>query len=1032
MKRILSLFVALLVSTTWVLAQQFTVTGVVTDGTAPVAGATVTVQGTTVGTLTDTNGRYSINVPGPDAVLVFSYVSFTPTTVGVDGRSAVDVTLKNHILDEVVVTALGITKEKKKLGYSVQEVVAPDLAKIPASNVAANLTGKVAGLRISNSPDLFSAPAIALRGAAPVIIVNGSPVESANFYEIAPEDIESINVLKGPAAAVLYGQMGRYGVIQVQTKKARDPMKVTFSNSIGFNVGLAAAPEYQSKYGTGYQGQYRLGNTTDEFWGAWGPELDGRLLPQWNSPMDEDGNAIAIPWIPRGKDNLTNFLETGYTSNTNVSFETKGEKGDFRASFSYMYQKGDVPNTKLRSYTANVGGGVNLSKKVRLDANLNYSKLISPNYPSMGYGRSSPIYTMILWTGTNVDVRNLRDYWAPGMAGLQQRNYDVGPGYQYGSFDYNNPYFVLFENTRGYNKDVVFGTVSAVWDILPGLDFTFRQGVNSNSLHQSYRTAVSTAYTRDGNYSESYSYDIQSMTDVMLKYDKSLGDFDIGAMVGGNFRYWTDNYMSASTDGLAVPGVYNLSNTINPTTPSSRKRELEERAVYGYIDVSWKNYIILNATMRNQWSSTLPTWGKNSYLYPSVQLATIVSEYIPMPKQISYIKLRAAMAKVGSAFSPYYFTPTYSQGTTWNDNLSLYSPGTAYADIEPSFSTGYEFGSELRFFNNRLGFDVTYFRFEDGPLTYTQPISTSSGMTGVVKNGLTWLRRGWEVVINGSPFKNPNGFSWDIMVNASRYREILHKLAPGEEKYGNLRIGDRKDKIFGTAIMRAPENSEYAGQIIVNNSGLVQNSNGYTQIPQHLGHTNSDVELSLLNTMSFKHFVMSINFDAIIGGKILSQYEKYMYAGGKSLKIDDTERANWYNGGTYVAQGVKVISGSLETNVDGIISDTRIFAPNDIETNYFDYVQRLYGYYGIDEAVKIDRSFMKLREVSLTYDFGWLLKNNKVLRGATVSVVGRNLFLITKSGLIDPDAYGPLHGSNWDNLQTPSFRNIGFNVSLTF
>ena len=1026
-------FVVLLMCITVSFAQtngSITVTGTVVDEKGEsIIGATVQVEGTTNGVITDIAGKYSVRVENDKSTLRFSFVGLVPVVEQVKGRRIINVVLKSdtEVLDEVVVTALGIKKEKKKLGYAVQDLDAPALTKIPAANTASNLTGKIAGLKVSNSPNLFDTPALLLRGVAPVVVIDGVPVESATFWEVAPEDIESMCVLKGPAAAVLYGQMGQNGVIQITTKKAKEAVKISVNSSTGFDTGMIANPSYQKKYGTGYQGQYRVGNSTDEFWGAWGPELDGRLLPQWNSPYDADGNRIAIPWIPRGKDNLKNMLRTGVVTNNNISVETKFDKGDFRISLSEMHQKGVFENTKLNSYTVNMSGGIQFSKKLRFDANINYNKIDSPNFPSVGYGRNSPIYSMILWAGANVDVRDLRNYWAPGLEGLQQRNFDIGPGYDNGSFDYNNPYFILYENLHGYHKNTAYGSASLKYDVTNELNITLRTGVNMNQLMEDYRTAYSTAYNRNGNYSQSYKNDFQILTDLIAKYDKKLGIFDVGAMLGFNARQYNDASHYAETDGLAVPGIYTLSNSMKPTTPTSSKRELAEYAVYGYLDLGWKNYLMLNLTARNQWSSTIPTFGKNSYLYPSAQLSTVVSEYIPMPEFISYLKLRGSYARVGSAFSPYYFSPVYSETGTWNNNLGLTSPEIIYSkDIKPSYSTGYEVGGELRLFNNRLGFDATYFYFIDGPQTYNQPISETSGYGAYCLNGLKTLRKGWELSITASPFRNERGFNWDLVLNLSSYRNYLHELPEGQTQYGELKVGDRMDAIYGSAIMYAPENSEYAGQVIIGDNGNIQKDN----IKQKLGYSNNDLMVGFSNNMSYGPVSLNFSFDACIGGKMLSQYNRYMWAGGRSLDIDDQERQNWYAGKEYIAEGVKVVSGELKRDGEGnVISDTRKFAPNDIPTNYFDYVQNSKGYYGIDECVLVDRSFLKLREVSLTYDLTKHLTKTPI-KGASVSLVGRNLFLITKSGLVDPDQHN--ENTVWDNLQTPSFRNIGFNVNVTF
>ena len=293
-------------------------------------------------------------------------------------------------------------------------------------------------------------------------------------------------------------------------------------------------------------------------------------------------------------------------------------------------------------------------------------------------------------------------------------------------------------------------------------------------------------------------------------------------------------------------------------------------------------------------------------------------------------------------------------------------------------------------------------------------------------NGLKTLRKGWEIAITGSPFKNPKGFSWEAVLNLSSYRKYLKELPEGQTKYGELKVGDRMDAIYGTAMMCAPEGSEYEGQVIIGANGQIQKDD----IKQKLGYANNDLMVGFTNTMSYGKLTLNFSFDACIGGKMLSQYNRYMWAGGRSLDIDDQARKDWYAGKDYIAQGVNVISGTLERDGDGnVISDTRQFAPNAKTTNYFDYIQNSKGYYGIDECVLVDRSFLKFREISLSYDLSALLKNT-FIKGANVSLVAKNLFLITKSGLVDPDQYN--EDTTWDNLQTPSFRNVGFNVNLTF
>jgi hypothetical protein len=383
---------------------------------------------------------------------------------------------------------------------------------------------------------------------------------------------------------------------------------------------------------------------------------------------------------------------------------------------------------------------------------------------------------------------------------------------------------------------------------------------------------------------------------------------------------------------------------------------------------------------------------------------------------------------VGSAFSPYYFSNVYTKEVPWDNNVSLGTPGYIFTkDIRPSFSTGYEFGAESRMFGNRLGLDFAYFYFIDGPQTYSQAISEASGWTSYILNGREDLRKGWELTVTGTPVRTSTGFSWDLLFNISSYRKYLHKLPDNQTSIGSIKVGDRWDAIYGTAYMRAPKGSAYAEQIIIGNNGLAQADD----IKQLIGYANNDFIAGFSNSFKYKSWSLVASFDGCIGGKIISNYTKYMWAGGRSLKIDDKERQAWYAGESYTATGVNVIAGELVRDGDGkVISDNRVFEPNTKETNYFDYIQNSSGYYGINEAVLVDRTFIKMRELVLTYNFPNSMLGKTPLKAASFSVVGRNLFMYSKAGLIDPDQFSEFSTS--DNLQTPSFRNVGFNINISF
>ncbi len=1005
-----------------VFAQQSTITGKVVDDTdnSPVAGAFIKLKNGKGAAVADHNGVFSLKVnPSQNIIIEVSSVGYAMQEVTVNG-SSIDIRLqrKSSVIEDVVVTALGIKKEKKRLGYAVQEIKGEDLVKAREPNAIATLTGKVAGLRIANSSDFFKTPDIKLRGVTPLIVVDGMPLESSNMWEISGDDIESYSVLKGPAASALYGSRGVNGAIQITTKRGSSTKRRSmfeFNSTTTFDVGMIAQPKIQYDYGTGYHGAYKQGDGTDEYWGAWGPKLDGRLLVQYNSPLNPDGTKQPMPWIARGKDNLQNFLRTGILNTDNVSFSTSNENSDFRVSLSQMFQRGVVPNTKLGGTTFNISGGAYLgsAKKLRFDATVNYNKLYTPNYPSVGYGRSSFIYGMILWVGANTDVRDLRNYWVPGQEGLQQYNYD-------GAGDYNNPYFVAYEQTNGYYRDAINGKLSLQYKLNDHLSITARTAVNNYTQYEPKVWPKSFNWVRDGAYSENWYNMFESNTDVLAEYNGKISTIDLKATVGGSFRSWQERNIYGTTDGLYIPEFNNFSNSINPKTPTNYKRDLEEYGIYGSVDLSYKSYVFLGLTGRYDKSSTLPL-NNNGYFYPSVSLSTVLNEYIRFPQAISFVKLRGAVTKVGGAMSPYQTSVAYTTGTRWDDNLTLFYPdGLISNDIGPSFSTGSEVGGEIRFLNSRLGLDVTYFNFVDGPQTYNQAISSASGYATVLVSGRKTQRKGWELQLIATPVQK-NDFRWNIALNWSTYKQYLKELAPGEKNEGILRIGDRMDYISGYGFEFSPD-----GQVVIGSNGLP-----VYQRNKKLGYYGDNWIGGITNTFSYKQLVLSFSFDARVGGKIISQYERYLWAGGRHVNIDPKERERWYNSTTddYVVQGVKVISGEISRDVNGkVISDTRQFAPNDYKTNYFDYIQNTYGYWGLDEAAIVNRGYVKLREVVLTYKFPQHILDKSFIKGASISVVGRNLLLFTNSSIIDPDQFT----GAYDNLQTPAFRNIGFNINVNF
>lgn len=1024
---------------------QIKVAGTVKDAgnKSPVIGATIIVQGTTTGTTTGEDGRFVLTVPNASAVLTVEFMGYKPQEVTVGDRTNLDILLSEEqiAMDEVVVTALNVPKQKAALGYSVQEVKGEDMAKSRDANPFTSLVGKVAGMRIGIPSDLMKSPEIQIRGVTPMIVIDGVPVQS-DTWNVSPDDIESFSVLKGPTAAALYGSQGKNGVIQITTKRAAQGGKaytVEINSSTQFQSGFIAIPKVQNEYGSGSNFQYDFGdglkgningiNNSDS--DVWGPRLEGQLIKQWNSPMDANGIRTPIPWLPRGVDNLQAYMQTGLLTSNNIAVSSGNKSDYFRISISDTYQKGLFPNTKLNSSNVNIAGGTTLSKKVRVEGNLNYNRTNSPNYPDVEYNPRSPLYLLTVWSGANNDVRDLKNYWVPGMEGLQQINYDYA--------QYNNPWFQAYENTRGHYKDDVHGQVNLSWRITPDLDVRLRSNLSTYSLNKNEKYPVSgsvydEAYKWVGGYEESNEKFFEWDNDILINYAKQLSrSFGIKASLGASYRNQQQNESWAGTlGGLIVPGIYTLQNSVEsrPGTSSSWKKQVG--SVYGYVDLDYKNYLFLGLTGRMDKSSTLPL-NNNTYFYPSVSLSAVISEMVDISKVFSFLKIRGSYARVGGDMEVYGLTNTYNQGNRWNGMTPLYYSSTALdPNIEPEFSSSYEFGADMRFFKNRLGIDATYFYAEDGPQIFELDTPPSSGFDKRKLNGLTYKRKGYEVAVTAAAIRNKT-FNWDITANISSSHRFLKEVYGDVSNLGYVKLGERIDQIWVEDFMRSA-----SGEVIYKD-GMPQRD----PIKKYWGNSDPDFIYGLSNRFSYKNFTLVVSVDGAVGGLIANdtwenlwksgRHEKsaneWRYKDWEAYKKDPNGYGTTYKG-SLIPDGVVVTDGELKRDADGnVISDSRTYAKNTTPVLYYDWAGSSRGYYRTESQRMQDRTYLKLREVTLTYDLPQrLLKKTGFISKASVSFIGRNLLYFAKADYIDLDQF--LTGTT--ALQTPSPRSYGFNVNIVF
>ncbi|HEX6227082.1 MAG TPA: SusC/RagA family TonB-linked outer membrane protein [Chryseolinea sp.] len=1020
--------------------QGVTVSGQVTEGGGnPLPGVSILEKGTSKGTTSDAQGNFSIAVESAEAVLVFSFIGYKTQEIEVANRSSFNVAMEDDVtaLSEVVVTALGVQKEVKSLGYAVQKVDGASSTKAREPNIMNSLTGKVAGLQVNNQTDLFQDPEILLRGAKPLIVIDGVPNIEGDLWKINADDIESYNVLKGATASALYGSIGRNGAIMITTKRgsAQNALSVEVNSSTMFQPSFIRIPEVQTTYGNGYNGQYAYvdgsGSGLEGGGWIWGPKMNQPdpstpsgfwETTQFNSPVDpETGELIPLPFLSRGANNVKNFFRTGMISTNNISVSGGSENGTFRVSVSNTYQKGIVPNTQLNNTSFAVSGGYKLSKNLRTDASLTYNRQYTDNFPEVGYGPENYLYNLVLWTGPDIDVNDLRDYWTKGQEDVQQRHYNKSW--------YNNPYFQAYEFLQGYYRDNVFGQVKLDYNVLPGLDLTLRTGFNQYSLNRDWKTPKS--YVRydvfsRGNFELQTENELSINTDFIAQYYKKVSEnFAIRASVGGANRWRTYRRQQQETDGLVIPGFFNLSNSENPLRGTNSLEEEKVNSVYGTLDAELFGGIFLGLTGRNDWVSTLPV-KNNSFFYPSVSLSAVLSDFVNLaPYSISFLKLRSSWSRVSdgkirdpddpNSTYPYEHIQAYDPGVNWNNTPSLSYPRTLInPDLHPETSDTYEVGLDTRFLEGRIGIDVALYRIRDFNNLNIVPISEGTGYTARLENGGEFIRKGIEITLTATPVKS-SSFSWDVVVNWSQYRKYLESVYGGATKLNNIPVGTRFDQIYGFSYMYTP-----GRKLVLQDNGFPQND----PYARKLGYEDPDFIFGFLNTFSYKNFSLTVSADGRIGGTMYSTTNQKMWWGGTHPGTVNEHRDAANEGrSTYIADGVVVVEGDVEYDSDGnITSDTRVYAPNTTAVNYISWNVNtsnafLNHYY--------DASFVKLREITLTYNFPRTLLSKTFLERASVSFVGRNLFLWSDISEVDPDP-----GS--DNLQTPSTRSIGFNLDFSF
>lgn len=1054
-----------------VFAQDLRVSGKVVSTEAPLAGATVTEKGTDHHVLTDAQGNFTINVADAKAVLVITYVGFTAQEVPLSGRTSLTVTLASAAgqLQDVVVTALGISKEARTIGYATSTVKGNDMIKAREPDAFNSLEGKVSGLTIGTSPELLGRPQIVMRGTKDIlIVVDGIPINS-DTWNVNADDIESTTVLKGPNAAALYGFRGQNGAIVITTKRgSRDQRgwQVTFNSSNMIEKGYLTIPKDQIEYGRGSNFTYSFGNVLYDYGqrlAVWGPRFEGQQVKQYDSPWDPTtGTRGTTPYLARGKDNLKHFLQAGFLTSDNVSASAGGTNYDIRMSYSHMYQKGQGPNSGLNMDNLNINTTYSVSSKIRFHANLNLNEQYTPNIPDVNYGPNSYVYMFNVYGPADYDVRSLKNYYqAPmGVPGLQQYNENYGRS--------NNPYYMAYQWLRGHYKTDIYGFIKLTYNITPSLNIALRSQITTWDMLRTEKVPAGTVLNQYlswyypgwyGDYREDSRRLIENNTDFLLTYNKHFGDLSVGLDAGANERSYKYSSNYTTTKDLSVPGVYNFTNSQLPVLAYNFGSNMQVNSAYYSLDLGYKNYVNLNTTGRVDNLSTLPS-GTNTFFYPSVSLSTNIADYVQLPKAFDLLKVRGSFAdvkggltstQIGSAYSALYGTTLNSGLLGYGSELYTSYDGPSYANQsaysittyyngEPSVSyssnisdpklksfdvQSTEGGVDLSMFRHRVALNATYFQTKNGPLIFPLGVASSTGYTSRNVNALTTLKKGVEIDLGLTPVRTKK-FSWDLNLNYSTYRETLKSVYGGQNDIvlnnHDYHIGERMDAFYSSAFVR-----DGSGNIVYQYNQTTQQGNGDPlQAPSDigdkklLGYLNPKFTWGINNHFQYQNWSLSFQFDGRVGGVIYDDVWYHAMNGGTAAESDEgalgvARRAEWESvkGGatsptpSYVGQGV-VITGGTPTFSGGNITNMKqlTFATNKGASTVQNYLSGNGLASNFDEFYTISRTYAKLRDVQIGYSLPKKWLGTKFLiKNASVSLVGRNLLYFAKRKDFDIDQY---------------------------
>ncbi|MFI2742402.1 SusC/RagA family TonB-linked outer membrane protein [Zhouia sp. PK063] len=1041
---------------------------IIDENKVPMPGATVMVKNTNIGTTTDFDGNFSFEIPENKNILVVSYLGYKTQEITYNANQELTITLlpDTNQLNEVVVTALGIKREEKKLGYAQQTVSSEQLTDARTNNWSEALRGKVPGLSINSLGGPISSQQIILRGTnsldpgnnGALIVMDGIPIQNefpgsgaTNGYmggsgnndtpvdfgnaisDLNPDDIESVTVLKGPAASALYGYQAANGAIIITTKsgKKQKGLGVTVSTNTRFDV-ITRWPDWQYEYGQGSgKGSYlkpatdgdgnpvdyndRLyysygasedGKSTAGSSSAFGPKFDGQYYFQYDPEVEGQGTERTL-WKPY-KDNRKAFWQTGVTQTENVSFQGGDDKGTMRGSITHTHNDWIMPNTGFEQLSLSANANYKISSKIKLSTVIDYRNRTSDNLPGQGYNNHSIAYFMI-FQNPNVDLNWYKPIWKKGQEGIDM----IRP---YSSY-IDNPYAMVYEIQNTLDQNSITGNFKLDIDVLPKLKLMMRGALNSYNKNMDQKRPYDINRYPTGYYRKTNIFKREVNTDFLLTYQNKINDLDITANLGGNRMDYEYLRQDSWAEGLEIPGEYNLVNGSQVFT-SKFDGFNKVNSLYGLVSLGYKDFAFLDITGRNDWNSILPK-GNQSYFFPSASSSVILSNIFEMPETISFLKVRASLAQVGGAgqYGNRYKTDKYYGRSDFPGSAT--APNSLYnTDLKPEITTNAEFGLDLRLFKSRLKLDATIYQANTKNQILSTPLPNSSGYTSVIINAGEVRNRGVELMLNATPIKSKD-FKWNTTLTWAKNEGKVLALTDDAEN-GRLELlsssnaklmaveGGSPQALYGRGYKRSPQ-----GDIIYDNNGYPE----MTDDAIYIGDTQPKWTAGFINSFNYKNFRLNAVIDGKYGGKVYSQTFHKLTQQGK-LKHTLKGREEGY-----------LIGKGVVENGDGT------YSPNTKKVAIADYYAQQYPLANT-EANSFDDSFIKLREVTLEYTFSKKTLAKTFLTDLSVSIYGRNLAVISDFPIYDPEVAGLAGGTNMhpgvEVGQMPVPSQFGMNIKIGF